>query len=74
MITQTGSDMRRMLRSIYWVGDAVMRIMLVVVFGAVLLAISGLWLLAGVALAIVPLLTDGRTSTFPSSRRPRRCG
>jgi hypothetical protein len=35
-----------------------------VVFGAVLLAISGLWLLAGIALAFVPLLVLGGVALF----------
>jgi hypothetical protein len=37
---------------------------LVVVFGAILLAISGLWLLTGIALAIVPLLLMGGLALF----------
>ncbi len=53
---QTWADIRRMWRSVYWVGDAATRVNIVFVAGGIGLALTGLWILAAISFAIAFLV------------------
>ena len=56
MTYQTWVDIRRMWRSVYWVGDAATRVNILFVAGGIGLALSGLWILAAISFAIAFLV------------------
>ena len=56
MSYQTRADIRRMWRSVYWVGDAATRVNIVFVAGGIGLALTSLWILAAISFAIAFLV------------------
>ena len=61
---QICADIRRMLRSVYWVGDATIRLNILVVAVAIALGLTGLWIPAAFSIAVALLVLVAALKLF----------
>ncbi len=64
MTGNLGGDIRRMLRSVHWIGSVALKTTLMLAVISIVLLVGGLWLPGAVGLALVPVVLLGWLRLF----------